>query len=74
MTVATQIVQVNFDEEAGIQIQWFDPDEHDKQGGTYHTSMVTRLAQEEVAEVNYYAKELRQDVDELLAHWLKTRR
>lgn len=68
------VVQAQFDEDGGIHIQWFDTKEHNRNGGTYLTSYITKEAQEELEHVGYYAKELRQDVEELLDHWLQSRR
>lgn len=65
---------ISFDEEGGIIVTWIDPVESDRYGSELRQSHVSPEAQESDQQLSYYAAELRQDVQEFLAAWVRFRR
>jgi hypothetical protein len=55
------------DEDGSIVVEWFEEREQTREGGVFYQSMITLEAQENWEQVGYYAKELRQDLEELVA-------
>jgi hypothetical protein len=68
------VLVITFIQEGGVEVEWVDANEHDELGGTVWHSRITKEGQQSDAQVGYYADELRQDAEELLHAWLKTRR
>ncbi len=67
-----RVQHVSFNDTDGrIQIDWIDTEEMQPEGGQFHTTYVTLTGREADQNVDYYANELLQDVDELLHHVLK---
>ena len=66
-----RILNIAFSDEGNISIDWMETTEMHPQGGTYRTTYVTLAGREASEHVEYYAKEIKQDADELLHHSLK---
>lgn len=65
---------ITFLQDGMIEIEWTDGAEHDDLGGTFHRTQITAEGQQSDEQVTYWANEIRQDADEFLYAWLKTRR
>lgn len=61
-----EVQGVSLEEDGTIIIHWADPKRQSELGGTAFQSYITVDGQESDEQVAYYAKELRQDVVELL--------
>ena len=68
------VSQVSFGEDGSVTIHWADPNKVSDLGGTYFTTVITPAAAEADQVVGYYLQELKEDVDELVAAWLKLER
>lgn len=67
------VLNVQFDEDGGIQVHWTRPSEHSAVDATYYTTLVSREGQESDGQLNYYADELRGDAFEFLMAYLKVK-
>lgn len=65
------IYGIQFGDDGTINIDWVESTEMSARGGTYNSTKVTLGGQEASQQVEYYARELRQDADEFLHHSLK---
>lgn len=65
------IYSINFQDDGTIGVEWVESTEMTPRGGQYQTTHVTLSGQEADPQVEYYAKELRQDADEFLHAALK---
>lgn len=68
------ITRISFDDDGSIVFEWVEESEVDDNGGESHQTWITPdgLGLEE--ELAYYAKELREDADELLGRYLNVRK
>lgn len=72
--MAIRILGVRLDDEDGnIMIDWMDESEQSREGGVAYQTYITLEGQQSYGRVGYYAKELREDIDELLGWWRKYR-
>lgn len=55
------------DEDGTIIVEWYEEREHDINGGVMMQTILTVEAQQNWEHVGYYATELRQDLEELVA-------
>lgn len=69
--MSRQVVSISLADDGQINIDWIDTAEMTPQGGEYHSTFVTLGGQEADEQVEYWAKEIRQDLDEFLHHVLK---
>lgn len=68
-----QVLSISFDDD-GIAINWLVPSDNDDRGATVYQSLISVDGLEASDEVKYWAGELRQSADELLAQWRRFRR
>ena len=68
------IQYVQFYPDGEILLRWTDSDEQGPEGADSHETMIMPDGQERWEQVGYYARELREDTQELLEWWLKYRR
>jgi len=66
-----RILNIAFSDNGNISLDWMDEGEQAREGGTYNTTFVTMAGLEKSEQVNYYAKELKEDADEFLHAVLK---
>ena len=59
------------DEDGSIQIEWYEESEQKPEGGVVYQTIITREALERYDRVGYYAKELEQDLEELVNWFTK---
>ena len=72
--MAIRISSIRFDDDDGsIIIDWLDETEQSREGGEAHQTYITQEGQQQYKHVGYYAKELREDVDELIGWFRKYR-
>jgi hypothetical protein len=62
-----KILSVRFSDDGDVTIDWVDHGASSKDGGTIHSTYITIEGQGD-DQVEYWLKEVRQDVDELLGH------
>jgi hypothetical protein len=62
---------VSFNDDGRIQIDWHETEEMQPEGGQFHTTYITLSGRETDLNVDYYAKELTEDADQLLHLALK---
>lgn len=65
--MSVRLLSVRFADDGTITIDWTDEADMKKEGGTIHSTYITLAGQEE-PQVSYWARELFQDLDELLGH------
>lgn len=56
-----------------IIVEWMDEDDHQPEGSLVKQTSITTKGQQDWEQVGYYAKELRQDLEELVAWFEKFR-
>lgn len=66
-----QVVAIQLADDGQINIDWVDSSEMSPKGGELHSTFVTLSGQESDEQVDYWAKEIRQDADEFLHAVLK---
>lgn len=54
------------DEDGSIQVEWYEESEQKPEGGTVYQTHITREAIDRWEQVGYYAKELTEDLEELV--------
>lgn len=59
------------DEDGSIRVEWYEESEQKPEGGTFYQTVITREAIDNWEHVGYYAKELIQDLEELVEWTLK---
>ena len=69
--MSRQVVSISLADDGQINIDWIATAAMSPQGGEYHSTFVTLGGQEADEQVEYWAKEIRQDADEFLHHVLK---
>jgi hypothetical protein len=62
-----KLLSVRFADDGDVTIDWMDTAQSSKDGGTIHSTYVTMEGQG-AEHVEYWLRELMQDVDELLGH------
>jgi hypothetical protein len=67
------ISRITFDEDGSIIFDWVEEKEIDEEGGETHSTWINPDGLGLAEELVYYAKELRDDAEELLARWLDVR-
>lgn len=67
------VLNVQFEEDGGIQVHWTRPEDHSQVDATYHTTLISREGQESDGQLDYYANELRGDAHEFLMAYLKVK-
>lgn len=66
--MSIRILSIRFSDSGEVTIDWVDEAVMKPTGGTIHSSYFTPEAIAKDAQVEYWTKELMQDVDELLGH------
>ena len=68
------ITRITFDDDGSIIFDWVEESEIDDNGGESHTTWITPDGLTLADELGYYAKELRDDADEMLGRYLDVRK
>jgi hypothetical protein len=63
-----RVLGCNLMDDGTIVVEWMDEDDHKPEGSLVRQTSITARGQEDWDKVGYYAKELRQDLEELV-HW-----
>lgn len=71
--MSTRILGCQLGEDGSIVIEWLNEQEHTPQGGLMHQTVINMKGQKDWEQVGYYADELRQDLEELVAWFEKYR-
>lgn len=66
--MSVRLLSVRFSDDGTITIDWSDETMMKREGGTIHSTYFTTAALETDEQVAYWAKEMFQDIDELLGH------
>ncbi len=68
-----RVLGCQLSDDGTIVVEWLDEDEHVPQGTVVRQTAITQRGQEDWVRVGYYAKELRGDLEELIAWFEKYR-